>query len=242
MTRPTVLVCLLTIAGLGGCVPPQDRGRDKEGSGAENGGSGGSEQSGGDGGGSGEGAAGGSGGSASGGTGGASAGGAGGQAGAGQTSGGAGGSSAGSSGGQAGESGSGGGAGGGADAGTQADMGNPSSVPRTGPGSWEYVSNTIVNCVFCHPGEGTVKKNSDFYETGLYEVLLSEMDTPYVPQACAFKRLVVPGKPEESLLYLKLLPNVPPNCGDRMPKPPSKYLEQPDLDAVKKWIELGAGK
>ena len=110
---------------------------------------------------------------------------------------------------------------------------------------FSQVRDVITNCVFCHPGEVDVIVNSDFADgDGLYDLLVKEEPTPYVPQACAFKRLVVPGKPEESLLYLKLQTPPPPNCGERMPRPAEGMMAMPaapsDIQIVHDWIAAGA--
>ena len=46
---------------------------------------------------------------------------------------------------------------------------------------------------------------------------------------------VVPGNPDASLMYQKLLPNVP--CGSRMPGAP---LDDADMERIADWIEAGA--
>ena len=88
-------------------------------------------------------------------------------------------------------------------------------------------------------------RNSDFADAqNLYKTLLSEQPTAYVPPACQFKRLVVPGKPMESLLYLKLQTPPPPNCGMRMPLPVENAAPRPapapEIEIIRSWIASGA--
>jgi len=56
----------------------------------------------------------------------------------------------------------------------------------------------------------------------------------------AGKKQVVPSKPDESLLYLKLLADGkrPADVGGKMP--PAKLLEQAQVDTIKAWISEGA--
>lgn len=115
------------------------------------------------------------------------------------------------------------------DAGLNADA---SYVP------WEDFTLAIDNCVYCHPGEGSVQMNSRFDDAAkLHATLLAA--TTYVPSACQWKTMVVPGKPLESLLYLKLFDPPPANCGARMPKT-AKPAEQWAIDRIRNWILSGA--
>jgi hypothetical protein len=50
---------------------------------------------------------------------------------------------------------------------------------------------------------------------------------------------VVPGSPEESLLYLKVSMDVPP-CGTRMPFGATHPLPAADIDLIRTWIQGGA--
>jgi hypothetical protein len=115
-----------------------------------------------------------------------------------------------------------------------ADGGAP--LPNS-EGTWANLELAISGCVFCHPGELAVAKNSDFSDpTKLHEVLLGM--TTHVPAGCAYKTLVVPGKPEESLIYQKLQDKVPANCGSKMPmgKPSDPWVTA----VIKNWIMAGA--
>jgi hypothetical protein len=204
---------------------------------------------------SGSGGRGGSAAAGSGGRGGSGSGGSGGQAGTGETggsggatggSGGAtGGGGSGGSGGSGGATG-GGGSGGGGSGGSAGGGGGGDAAAEAVPGaSFDQVRDVISNCVFCHPGEVDVIRNSEFADAqNLYKILLSEQPTPYVPAGCQFKRLVVPGKPMESLLYLKLQTPPPPNCGMRMPLPVENAAPRPapaaEIEVIRSWIAAGA--
>jgi hypothetical protein len=50
-------------------------------------------------------------------------------------------------------------------------------------------------------------------------------------------KLIVPGKPEESLLYLKV--QAAPPCGERM-RIGGPYLNDRELEQIKQWIQMGA--
>ena len=238
-------IAALVLSLAGACVPVEDKGGGARTQGGSSGssGSGGrgmSSSGGSDGSGTGgASASGGSSGSTGGGgasaTGGASGGGSGG-------SGGRGGATGSGGRGGAGAGGSGGSPSGGRDGGVEAGGGDAQPV-----GTFELVSNNVIsNCVFCHPGEVEVVRNSDFADSaGLYDLLVSPMPTKWVSAACAFKRLVVPGKPMESLLYLKLAGTPPAGCGARMPLPaepgkPFMPIRAIDLEIVRSWIAAGA--
>jgi hypothetical protein len=53
---------------------------------------------------------------------------------------------------------------------------------------------------------------------------------------CGGETLVMPGRPESSLLYLKV---TRPSCGSRMP-PNGPALPQASIDLIKSWIDEGA--
>jgi hypothetical protein len=72
------------------------------------------------------------------------------------------------------------------------------------------------------------------------------IDVPAVAAACAdggWKR-VVPGRPEQSLLYLKIaakLEGTEPPCGDGMPAGANRpSLSADEVAEVRAWIEAGA--
>jgi hypothetical protein len=232
LSTQTLAAFVLSLAG--GCVPAAEDNRS-----ATSGGRGGSAAASGGSSGSGGQAPGGSGGSGGSGSGGASAG-TGGSGSGGSGSGGAGSGGRGGSGGGSGDASAGTG-------GRGPDGGGEAGGSETAPAAtfMDVANNVISNCVFCHPGEVEVIRNTDFADSAaLYDILLSTTPTPFVPAGCAFKRLVVPGKPMESLLYLKLA-GPPANCGARMPLPaeagkPFVPIRQLDLDLVRDWIAAGA--
>jgi hypothetical protein len=226
--RSPLLILVLTLAGA--CMPPQEpetNGPVNTGGRSGSGGGGGSARGSGGNGSGGNGSGGmGSGGS---GTGGAPSG-----TGGSGTGGGSGGSAAVGTGGSGsgGAKGTGGAGGGGA---TDAAM-PPSDGPSTA-GTWSNLNLAMSGCVFCHPGEVSTVVNSDFgVPDKLHEILLGM--TKYVTAACQFKTLVVPGKPMESLVYLKLLDKPPAGCGERMPK--GKPIDPWVNEVIKNWIMAGA--
>ncbi|HEX2676074.1 MAG TPA: hypothetical protein VHM19_05525 [Polyangiales bacterium] len=80
----------------------------------------------------------------------------------------------------------------------------------------------------CHGGGAG---NMDFStRDSAYNALMMKADGPKC--RASGKQRVVPGKPEESLIYLKLQPSPP--CGDRMPL--SGKLEAGDIEAIEAWI------
>ena len=202
------------------------------------GGSGGSSGSGGSGGKAG---ASGSGGSAgSGGQGGGASGGSGGGGGTGGSGGSsAGGSGAGGSGGKgSGGSGSGGSGSGGATGSGGSAGGDAGPDTAGGPSFADVRDKALSGCVFCHPGMSATQTRDDFAPSDMLYAMLTAPTSKYVPAACQFKRLVVPGMPMQSLLYLKLLDKPPTGCGEKMPKgqPSDKYV----TDTIRDWIQAGA--
>ena len=155
---------------------------------------------------------------------------------------GSGGSSSGGSSGSGGSSSSGGSSGSGGkpgDAGTDAktDAKPDPNAPLPPDGTWANMKNAMSGCVFCHPGEMAVAKNTDFGDMSkLHALLLAE--SKYIGAACPTKILVVPGKPLESLLYIKVAGTPPAGCGEKMPK--GMKSDQWNIDVIKNWIMAGA--
>jgi hypothetical protein len=149
-------------------------------------------------------------------------------------------------GGAGGGGGTGGGGGRGGSGGTGGGSPRDAAAEAVAGATFSDVRNlALANCIFCHPGEVDVARNSDFADgQNLYKTLLSEQPTRFVPAACQFKRLVVPGKPMESLLYLKLQTPPPANCGMRMPLPVDKAAPRPagavEIEMIRSWIAAGA--
>jgi hypothetical protein len=221
----------LALALLTACMPPQEPESNGPSSTGGRSGSGGSNASGGK---SGSGGSGGASSGGSSGSGGSSSGGSSGSGGAGGSGGGSGGTS---SGGSPGSGGSGaGGSGSGGSGSADAGKTDAPAIPNA-EGTWANLGLAISGCVYCHPGELAVPKNSDFSDMSkLHDVLLGT--STHVSAACQFKTIVVPGKPMESLMYLKLLDNVPAGCGVKMPM--GKLSDPWVTEVVKNWITAGA--
>lgn len=126
----------------------------------------------------------------------------------------------------------------------------PSAVapsPPSGPVKFTEVFNEVFGgCAgFCHRGTGlgnlSLSLEEDAYRA-LVDVDAMATELPMgVARACAGSGLkrVVPGRPDASLLYLKLA-NAQP-CGTAMPPPDTAPLLSADkLELVKRWIEHGA--
>lgn len=82
----------------------------------------------------------------------------------------------------------------------------------------------------CHGGLGLKLEEKD---SG-YKSLMNDTGT----MGCEGKKFVVPGKPDESLLYRKVADEMPA-CGARMPLGLSP-LKPEELTQIKTWIEMGA--
>jgi hypothetical protein len=224
------------------CMPPQDAEPTTSGSGGKtsaSGGKGGGNASGGSGGSSSGGGSSGSGGSASGGSSGS-----GGSSSGGGSSGSGGSASGGSSG--SGGSGSGGASGSGGKSGDAgADTGDAGktdtkpdpNAPLPADGTWANMKNAMSGCVFCHPGEMAMAKNTDFGDMSKLRALLLA-ESKFIGPTCPTKMLVVPGKPLESLLYIKVAGTPPAGCGEKMPK--GMKSDQWNVDVIKNWIMAGA--
>ena len=124
---------------------------------------------------------------------------------------------------------------------TKSDAKSDTAVDPNGPvppdGTWANMKNAMSGCIFCHPGETGTPKNTDFGDmTKLHALLLAP--SKYIGAGCAIKTLVVPGKPMESLLYVKVAGMPPTGCGERMPK--GMKPDQWNIDVIKNWIMAGA--
>ena len=116
---------------------------------------------------------------------------------------------------------------------------NTSSLPMTDDGSPTW--NNIFTFDFrtcrlagCH-GTGTAGLDMTSPQAAL-DTLINQPADPNRECAKFGKQRVVPGKPDESLLYLKLDIKAP--CGNQMPV--GGELPQKAKDRVKAWIEMGA--
>lgn len=96
---------------------------------------------------------------------------------------------------------------------------------------------TKGQCSFCH-GLPPNDKSNGLLSTGMdraaaYQALVSQTSTS---SKCGGRSYVVPGKPDESLLLLKL---TAATCGDRMPLG-GDPLTANQLEMVRSWIASGA--
>ena len=95
------------------------------------------------------------------------------------------------------------------------------------------------NCGLCHKvqgnGGGLMFDPAD--RMGTYTALLNVTSKGLSGSSCSGKTYVVPGKPDESLLYTKVSPTPP--CGLRMPAS-GVVLEDSEIATFKAWIMAGA--
>lgn len=125
--------------------------------------------------------------------------------------------------------------------GSSASAGSASAAPMKDDGAvtWSNIFTfDFRSCQVstCH-GAGTagvVMTNKD----AAWESLVNVPSAPDRPCAMLNKQRVVPGNPDESLLYIKLDVNAP--CGQQMPI--GGQLSQKSRDRIKAWIEMGAMK
>src|SRR5262249_11892273 len=98
--------------------------------------------------------------------------------------------------------------------------------------------HTKAQCEFCHGLPPNLISNGNL-SIGMdqAEAYVAIVGKPSASMKCAGKMLVVPGHPEQSLFYLKLL-DAPP-CGDKMPLGGSA-LTADQLEQVRSWIANGA--
>jgi hypothetical protein len=233
VSAPALLAFLLVAA----CAPARERTEDDDGSGGDTdeGGSGG-KATGGRGGSGGK--ASGSGGKATGGT--PAEGGSGGDDGEGGSGGKASGGSGGKlDGGSLDVSGSGG-------MGTGGTPGGDPDCPKTNPPGFCTVQLYLVNCIFCHTGAANQKRVNLSEGPGLRERLVNKPAVAIEVSNCPLKTLIVPGKPEESLLYRKIAGTMPEGCGKLMPdkesgqkNPPPRFTAS-ELKLFFDWITGGA--
>jgi hypothetical protein len=93
-------------------------------------------------------------------------------------------------------------------------------------------------CNFCHSNPPNKISNGNLSmgmdQATAYAAIVNK---PSTSDKCAGKTQVVPGHPEQSLFYLKLL-DAPP-CGDKMPLG-GDPLTADELEQVRSWIANGA--
>jgi hypothetical protein len=105
----------------------------------------------------------------------------------------------------------------------------------------------LVNCEFCHLGSGNQVRVNLSEGPDLYGHIVNQMRKAPETANCPIKTIVVPGHPEQSLLYLKLVgpPMLPANCGERMPvktggQKVAPYLSDSEIKLFYDWIKGGA--
>lgn len=143
------------------------------------------------------------------------------------------------------------------DAGARSETGFDAAVPRPTPYEfpclepWEPTGTASYRAIFhevlcthgctapyCH-GSRTASAGLSFETRDVgYAGLLRTLPDPQ--SVCGAQRRVQPGRPEQSLLYLKLANEA--GCGSAMPLPESGWpaLDTTELERVADWIRTGA--
>jgi hypothetical protein len=130
-------------------------------------------------------------------------------------------------------------------AGTTGAAGTGSSSGAAGTGVVYTFTTGIENiltlsCGGCHL-EGTSVPIKGNFGTSWAKVMGSvTSDHMNCPNLDASKKRVVPGKPENSMLYIKVaVPNLPGSCGSHMPAN-GVNMGASQIQAIKDWILAGA--
>jgi hypothetical protein len=133
----------------------------------------------------------------------------------------------------------GGGGGSSAIAGTMGAAGAPANT-ATFTAVIAILADSKNNCGLCHKmmtlGGGLVFDPSD--KMGTYDALVNIASKGMQGSMCAGKTYVVPGKPDESLMYDKVS-KAKPSCGVRMPAS-GVVLEDTEIATIRAWIMAGA--
>ncbi|MBP48218.1 MAG: hypothetical protein CMH53_09810 [Myxococcales bacterium] len=108
--------------------------------------------------------------------------------------------------------------------------------------AWSEVHSKIIapSCGggYCHGGGNNPFKVTGDASTD-YQALLNGQAGGKKADKCTSKAYIVPGAPEQSLIWLKSDKNANHGCGNKMP-PVSKGLSQQMSDLLKDWIAAGA--
>jgi hypothetical protein len=99
---------------------------------------------------------------------------------------------------------------------------------------WGEVFTPTCAILFCHGG------SDDFLSMATKDTAYAAMVgvVSHGPQCGSTGLTIVePGKPEASLLYLKV---TSPPCGNKMPAMYGLSLDSREIDQIKQWITLGA--
>lgn len=125
--------------------------------------------------------------------------------------------------------------------GTEAAAPSGTSMPTTnGPGSCGATANELQQQLLATSCSGAGCHGATMPAAGLDLVSGDLVELAGTSSAlCAGWALVVPGSPEKSLLYNKLVASTPA-CGERMPL--GKHISEAQAECVARWIRsLGAG-
>ena len=101
-----------------------------------------------------------------------------------------------------------------------------------------FPRTTNAHCDMCH-GLPAFDASNGNLSTGMDKAstYMALVDKKSTSSKCMNMPLVVPGKPEMSLLLQKVMPN--PSCGLRMPNGGAP-LSDPQIEMIRSWIAAGA--
>ena len=127
---------------------------------------------------------------------------------------------------------------------SSAGMGAAGSAAMGGTATFaavlEIFADSNNNCGLCHKmptlGGGLIFDPAD--KMGTYIALVGAASKGMQGSMCAGKTYVVAGKPDESLLYVKVAVATP-SCGVRMPAS-GVVLEDKEIATIRAWIMAGA--
>ena len=115
---------------------------------------------------------------------------------------------------------------------------NGPSITFTAVYAMMFPMATNARCNACHANPANDITNGNLFmgmdQDTAYKALVGKVSTGSL---CMPRELVVPGKPDMSLILQKLLPTPP--CGVRMPNGGKQFTEA-QLDMVRSWIAGGA--
>ncbi|MTI31238.1 SO2930 family diheme c-type cytochrome [Xanthovirga aplysinae] len=95
-----------------------------------------------------------------------------------------------------------------------------------------------INCGHCHNENGPAKTsglNLDIFENDLHKLGIRKPPIAAGRGSGGLKYAIVPGKPEESILYFRMKSNDP---GIMMPEIGRKMVHEEGLELIKEWIKL----
>jgi len=119
--------------------------------------------------------------------------------------------------------------------GTSASAAGAASDASAAAVTWTEVYDSIFpRCLSCHGGNSDDGLSLGSDAQSAYTALVGQNSTN---PSCGEQAYVVPGAPDESLLFNKL--TAQPPCGERMPLRGTP-LSDAELDSVRSWIAAGA--